>query len=179
MMRIAFVLVALVAAASAVPFCPPTATVPELDLVPYMGRWYEIATSAIVRDTFERGLVCVSANYTLVGDIVLVNNSGYYGSPSGELTYALGKADVPDPAVPGALEVTFSGSFTGRANYFVMNVDYDDHVLIGGPCQEYLWILSRTEDMDDDTYNYLCDVAVSEGYNLERIGFKRHENTGC
>lgn len=160
------------------PFCPDTATVPDFDLVPYMGRWYEVGTSSIPRDTFERGLVCNAAFYTLF-DIVQVNNSGLVGSPTGPNTFIVGKADVPDASVPGALEVTFTNSFTGNPNYFVMAVDYDSYVLIGGPCQLYLWILSRTPSISDSDYDYLISIAEKEGYNPDRIGFKREDNSAC
>ena len=162
------------------PDCSPIATVPDFDLVPYMGVWYEQGTSSIPRDTFQRNLFCTRANYQLGSSFVNVNNSGFIGGPDGLISTALGLADQPDPSVPGALEVTFTDTFTGNPNYFVMAVDYSSYVLIGGPCRLYMWILSRNSTrMDDDTWNSLIDVAVSEGFQPEKIGFRRDVLTGC
>jgi len=141
-----------------------------------MGLWYEQGTSSLPRETFQRNLYCTHAEYTLLGSYVGVNNSGYIGGPTGPISYALGKADQPDPSIPGALEVTFSGTFTGNPNYFVMAVDYNNYVLIGGPCRLYMWILSRNSTrMDDTTYNYLVDIAISEGFEPKLIGFERDD----
>lgn len=83
-------------------------------------------------------------------------------------------------SLSGALEVTFTNTFTGIPNYYVMAVDYQSYVLIGGPCRLYMWILSRNATrMDDVTWNYLVDVAVSEGFEPKLIGFERDELTGC
>ena len=45
----------------------------DLDVNKYLGEWYELATSAIVRNTFERGCSC-KATYTLQADGVQVKN---------------------------------------------------------------------------------------------------------
>ena len=44
----------------------------DLDVNKYLGEWYELATSAIVRNTFERGCSCTKATYTLQADGVQV-----------------------------------------------------------------------------------------------------------
>jgi hypothetical protein len=61
------------------PDCSPITTVPDFDLVPYMGIWYEQGTSNIPRQTFQRGLYCTHAEYELAGSFVNVNNSGLIG----------------------------------------------------------------------------------------------------
>ena len=77
-----YVLLAVSFACVAVAFgpdCSPIATVPDFDLVPYMGVWYEQGTSAVPRDTFQRNLHCTRAIYTLGSAYVNVNNSGFTG----------------------------------------------------------------------------------------------------
>jgi lipocalin len=46
-----------------------------------------------------------------------------------------------------------------------MNPDYQ-WALIGSKSDKYLWILSRTPQMDDATYNMILDKARSLGYDL-------------
>lgn len=40
----------------------PLNTVPAVDLVKYSGKWYEIAR---LPNSFEKGLICVTAEYSL------------------------------------------------------------------------------------------------------------------
>jgi lipocalin len=69
--------------------------VKELDIKKYLGTWYEIAR---YDHRFERGMVGVTANYSLRKDgKIKVVNSGYKGSFSGKFSKAIGKAKIPDP----------------------------------------------------------------------------------
>jgi lipocalin len=43
-------------------------TVKELDINAYLGDWYEVASSPLVRLTFERNGFCQRATYTLRDD---------------------------------------------------------------------------------------------------------------
>ena len=82
--------------------------VKELDLQKYLGTWYEIAR---YNHRFERGLVGVTANYSIRDDSkIKVINSGYKKSLDGKFTQATGKAFLPDPELePGKLKSHFSG----------------------------------------------------------------------
>eukprot|EP00009_Paramoeba_aestuarina_P001079 CAMPEP_0201515412 /NCGR_PEP_ID=MMETSP0161_2-20130828/6987_1 /ASSEMBLY_ACC=CAM_ASM_000251 /TAXON_ID=180227 /ORGANISM="Neoparamoeba aestuarina, Strain SoJaBio B1-5/56/2" /LENGTH=168 /DNA_ID=CAMNT_0047912225 /DNA_START=32 /DNA_END=538 /DNA_ORIENTATION=- len=139
----------------------------------YMSQWYQIGEARLPRQTFERNLYCTGAYYTFVESdgVVLVNNTGHTGVADGVFSEAHGKAAQTDPNNnPGALAVTFYGPIPTSPNYFVLDTDYDTYTLIGGPCKLYLWILSRTPQMDDATYNMLVEKAQNTfGYDLDRI----------
>jgi apolipoprotein D and lipocalin family protein len=51
---------------------PQLNVVPELDITKYTGTWYEIAR---LPNSFEKGLECITANYTLLenGKIEVLN----------------------------------------------------------------------------------------------------------
>ena len=162
--------------------CPDQTTVNPFDVPSYMGQWYEIAQARLSRGTFEKNLYCSGANYTFVASdgIVLVNNTGHIGSANGPLSEADGKAQQTDPTTnPGALAVTFSGTIPNEPNYFVLDTDYVSYTMVGGSCKSFLWILSRTPQMADDTYNMLVNQAIADGYQLQMIGFKRDNTTDC
>ena len=80
--------------------------VKELDIQKYLGTWYEIAR---YDHSFEKGLVGVTANYSMRDDgKIKVINSGYKNSLNGKFSQAVGKAKVPDPInEPAKLKVSF------------------------------------------------------------------------
>lgn len=141
-------------------------TVKELDLNRYLGTWYEIARFP---HSFEKGLVGVTANYSLRTDgKIRVINKGYENSLNGKLSVAEGKAKIPDKADPGKLKVSFFWIF--YADYYVLELDAEyKYVMIGSSSPKYFWILSRAPQMDESTYNMLLDKARTRGYNLDKL----------
>lgn len=121
-------------------------TVKELDLNKYLGKWYEIAR---FDHRFERGLVGVSANYSMRNDgKIRVVNSGYKGSLDGKFSEAIGKAKIPNNDDPAKLKVSFFWFFYG--DYFVLEIDKNyKWAIVGSSSDNYLWILSRTPQMND------------------------------
>ena len=41
--------------------------------------------------------------------------------------------------------------------------------MVGGPDRKYLWILSRTQTMDEATYAKLTAIAQAQGYDLSDL----------
>ena len=140
--------------------------VQELDLERYLGTWYEIAR---FDHRFERGMVGVKANYSYREDgMIKVLNSGYKDGFDGELSKAEGKAKVPDPAVPSKLKVSFFWIFYG--DYFVMELDEDyQWAIIGSNTDKYLWILSRTPQIDDELYEQMLTMLTKRGYDSSKL----------
>ena len=93
-------------------------TVDRVDIRKYSGTWYEIAR---LPNSFEKGLECVTATYTLKsnGKIEVLNKG--YSAKKDKFQTAKGTALVPDPAYPGRLKVTFFWPFYG--NYYIMELD--------------------------------------------------------
>ena len=141
--------------------------VKELDLQKYLGTWYELAR---YNHKFERGLVGVTANYSLREDgKIKVLNSGYKKRLDGKFSQATGKAFVPEPkSVPAKLKVSFFWNFYG--DYFVMELDKDyQWAIIGSSTDKFLWILSRTPQVEPELYNELLDKIKSRGYDLSQL----------
>jgi apolipoprotein D and lipocalin family protein len=141
-------------------------TVENVDLVRYMGTWYEIAR---FQHSFEKGLVGVSATYALKKNgKVEVLNQGYKDSLTGKLKKAKGFAKVPDPNVPGRLMVYFFWPFGGE--YLILDLDENyQYVLVGDSSKKYLWILCRTPKMDEATYNNLLKKAETLGFDTSKL----------
>ncbi len=138
----------------------------NFDLNRYLGKWYEIARFP---HSFEKGLVGCTANYSLRSDgRVKVENAGYRNTLDGEYDTAVGKAKLAGKPTDGHLKVSFFLFF--YADYFIMDMDPDyQWALIGSKADKYLWILSRTPQMDDVTYNKILDKARDLGYDLKLL----------
>jgi apolipoprotein D and lipocalin family protein len=141
--------------------------VKELDLEKYLGTWYEIAR---YDHRFERGLVGVTANYSMRDDgKIKVLNSGYKGGLLGEFSEAIGKAKIPDPEnEPAKLKVSFFWIFYG--DYYVLELDENyQWVIIGSSSDDYLWILNRTPQMDNNVYHQCLDKLTKRGYDVSGL----------
>ena len=140
--------------------------VKELDIERYLGKWYEIAR---YDHRFERGLVGVTASYSFRDDgKIKVVNTGYKETLNGQKSEAIGKAKIPDPNVPSKLKVSFFWLFYG--DYFVFELDENyQWAVIGSSTDNYLWILSRTPQMDETVYYELLNKLTTRGYNIDKL----------
>ena len=149
-----------------------TSTVPELDLNRYLGQWYEIAR---FDHPFERGLVGCTAHYSMNEDgTIRVVNAGYKKTLDGKYDEAIGKARRVNDAEPGKLEVAFFMNF--YAPYYVLELAEDySYVLVGSKTDKYLWILSRTSQMDGVALDSLLESAERRGYNINELIWVEHK----
>ena len=141
-------------------------TVEKVDIEKYAGQWYEIAR---LPNSFEKGLQCVTATYTLKkNNKIEVLNQGYSNKDTEKLSRAKGRAWVPDPEFPGRLKVSFFWPFAG--NYYIISLDEEyNYALVGDPSRKYLWVLSRSKVMDDTIYDGLLKIARTNGFNIDNI----------
>jgi len=140
-------------------------TVKKVDIQKYSGTWYEIAR---LPNSFEKGLECVTATYTPKsnGKIEVLNKG--FTETKGKMKTARGTALVPDPAFPGRLKVTFFWPFSG--NYYIISLDENySHVLVGDPSRKYLWVLSRSKELDNAVYSRLMDQAKEQGFSVDQV----------
>lgn len=139
-------------------------TVKELNLDKYLGTWYEIAR---FDHRFERGLQGVTATYSLRDDgKIKVLNQGYKNSLEGELSVAEGKAKLTKD--PGKLRVSFFWIF--YADYYILELDKEyQWALIGSKSDKYLWILSRTPQLEETIKQQILTKAQERGYNTSKL----------
>ncbi|MEM9234262.1 MAG: lipocalin family protein [Pseudomonadota bacterium] len=153
-------------------------TVPSVDLERYAGLWYEIARYPNFFEDRE-GFVCFAptAEYTLRGDgKVGVRNRCRKNSLDGPVEEANGRAWVVDPS--GAkLKVQFAPRwipFTS-GDYWVLDLTEDySAALVGDPTGKYLWILSRTPVLPEETKARILATAEAKGYQTEPFFWPPH-----
>lgn len=149
----------------------PLPVVEKVDLTRYQGQWYEIARLPMF---FEKK--CdrdITANYTLNADqTVRVDNRCIQAS--GEPKQSIGQAKPAD-ASGAKLKVTFLPEGLrwlpfGQADYWILKLDPDYQVaLVGEPRRRYLWLLSRTPQLDTATKTEYLNYAKSQGYDLSEL----------
>jgi apolipoprotein D and lipocalin family protein len=148
----------------------PLRVVPDVDLVRYVGQWYEIARFP---NRFQKRCAGeVTANYTLLpsGRLRVLNGCRLEG------VQAEGVARVADKGQPNSiLKVRFAPWFLsfipqvwGDYQIIALSPDYT-HALVGDPGREYLWILSRSPRMDDATYDRLVEEAGAQGFDVNLL----------
>ena len=141
-------------------------TVPNVDIMKYSGKWYEIAR---LPNSFEKGLVCCSAEYGLREDgKISVINTGKQ-EDSGKTKSITGKAWIPDKNEPGRLKVQFFWPFAGK--YYIFHLDKENYqyALVGDPSRKYLWMLARTPLIEDSLYRQLLEIALKNDFAVEKV----------
>jgi len=129
---------------------PPLQTVAEVDVERYMGTWYEIASYP---QSFQKGCTGTTATYSLRddGEVDVVNRC-LLENLQGEEKESEGRAKVVNASTNAELEVSFFRPFWG--DYWVIELDEEyRYAAVGHPGRDYLWILSRTPQMDASTYD--------------------------
>lgn len=141
-------------------------TIQQLDLERYMGKWYEIAR---FDHRFERNLVGVTATYKLMPDgKITVVNAGYKNSFDGKYKTAKAKAKQPHPNEPGKLKVSFFLFF--YADYYIFELDEGyNWALVGSSSDKYLWILSRTPVLEQETLDLILNRARRRGFDTGNL----------
>jgi len=142
-----------------------TEPVSGFELDRYLGQWYEIAR---LDHSFERGLDCVTADYSLREDGgVRVINRGVNLS-KGEPDEAEGRAYFIGDENIGRLKVSFFGPFYGGYNVLALDDDYQ-WSLVAGPDRDYLWILARQPTLDDATLDALIQRAEALDFPVDEL----------
>ena len=136
-----------------------------VDLSRYAGRWYEIAR---LPNRFEKKCAdSVTATYTLRSDgkVDVVNRCR---KANGEYTTAKGKAKIVDKKTNAKLKVTFFWPFYG--DYWILDLGPNyEYAVVGAPNRDYLWILSRTPQLDEQLYQRLLRELATRGFATDRM----------
>jgi len=144
---------------------PPLRTVDSVDLSRYSGTWYEIARYP---NRFQRDCQSdTTAEYTLRkdGKVQIVNSCR---QKDGKTKTARGTAKIADKTTNAKLRATFFWPFYG--DYWVIGLDPNyRYAIVGEPNRKYLWILSRTPEMDASIYEEILEQVRAAGYDPEKL----------
>lgn len=146
--------------------------VPSVDFERYAGRWYELARFP---NRFQKrctGNVAVYYSTRPDGRIDVRNTCDTAEGPIEAIGVAR-RAEADGPS--SVLKVRFAPAFLSWlpqvwGDYWVLDLapDYST-ALVGTPDRDYLWVLSRTPEVDLPTYARLVEAARAQGFNEERL----------
>jgi apolipoprotein D and lipocalin family protein len=137
----------------------------QVDLQRYQGTWYELARLPMF---FQRTCVQSEAHYGLRDD-GRIDVTNRCRDKDGEWIEAKGVAEPQVEGQTDKLWVRFD-NWAGKllrikGDYWVIYHDEDYRVaLVGHPEHKYLWLLSRTPEVDQETRDKLLSIAREQGY---------------
>ena len=154
-------------------------TIATLDVPRYLGTWYEIAKFP---NWFQRK--CASntkAIYSAKSDGNLrVQNS--CKTVSGETTEAEGLARQIGAKDSPKLEVRFAPEWLSFiplvwGDYWVIDLDPQYQVAaVSDPRREYLWVLSRTPQLDPKVYADLLQRLKQQQFDIQKLELTTQKN---
>jgi apolipoprotein D and lipocalin family protein len=141
----------------------------------YLGTWFEIAR---LPNRFENKCIApITANYSINPDnknqLIVVNQCNTKDNSS---DVATGIASFAQSVNVGKLTVTFLPKWLrwlpfGSGDYWVLYTDYDTVAVIGAPDHEYLWILARSTDLNQNVLEKALLIAKNQGFDTTKLIF--------
>lgn len=154
------------------PSAHPLQAIAALDVPRYMGTWYEIAKFP---NWFQKKCVgSTRAEYRQQPDgmVQVINRCRL---ESGEMNEAIGKARQVGPATSPKLKVRFAPDWLAFlpmvwGDYWVIDLDEAYQlVAVSEPQREYLWVLSRTPQVDPQRYQELLNRLAQKGFDVRKL----------
>ncbi len=150
----------------------PVKTISSLDVPRYLGTWYEISKFP---NWFQKK--CQSntkAVYSLRsdGNLQVVNSCK---TVSGEVTEAVGAARQIGPRDSAKLEVRFAPEWLSFlpmvwGDYWIVDLDSQyELAAVSDPKREYLWVLSRTPQLDPKAYAALLQRLQEQQFDTHQL----------
>ncbi|MBU3574837.1 lipocalin family protein [Polynucleobacter sp. UK-Mo-2m-Kol15] len=154
-------------------------TIPSLDVPRYLGTWYEIAKFP---NWFQKK--CISntkAAYTAKpdGNLRVLNSCKTVGGETSEaegLARQIGAKDSPKLEVRFAPEwLSFLPMVWG--DYWVIDLDPQYQLaVVSDPSREYLWVLSRTPQLDPKVYADLLQRLQQQHFDIQKLELTSQKN---
>jgi len=151
----------------------PLDVVPSVDLSRYAGKWYEIAR---LPNRYEKRCTSdVTATYTLLenGRLKVVNECR---QRNGQISRAEGIAKLANKNGPTSkLRVRFAPAWLSWlpmvwGDYWIIDLAEDhSHAIVGSPDRQYLWLLSRSPQIDEHSYRKLMERISARGFDDARL----------
>ncbi|CAN5848474.1 lipocalin family protein [soil metagenome] len=154
------------------PLPTPPATVAQVNLQRYQGKWFEAARLPMY---FQHDWINSTAEYTLQPDhtVKVVNRCE---TKQGKPKMIRGTAVSLDPDSNARLEVTFNEWFSifiprsKQGNYWVLDLKPDYSLAaVGTPDRKCLWILARKLPVPQEEFERVKKKCAELGYNTSTL----------
>ena len=151
---------------------PPVSTIATLDVPRYMGTWYEIAKfpnrfqAKCVANTRARYLAQTDGSVQVLNSCVTAD---------GSTIDALGRAIQVGATTSPKLQVRFAPAWLSWlpqvwGDYWVIDLDADYQLAaVSDSKREYLWVLSRTPQLNDKAYGALIERLKAQYFEVQKL----------
>lgn len=139
----------------------------EVDIHRYMGLWHEMAR---MPQRFQKNCVKTTAEYTFNEEDDTINVLNTCITKTGETkkgnAFAYSCSDNNSK-----LRVKFVKYISGC--YWILDLA-DDYswAIVGGPCMDSAWILSRSDEMDQESLQKRVDLLKQKGYDTSKLIYR-------
>ena len=165
--KLAFVSLLLAAlGCSTLPSTDDIPVVKGFDAARYMGIWHEIAR---LPKWYERGMIHVSATYSLDGETLRIKNRGWRDN---EMKVSTAVGHFAGPSDEGAFRISFFRPFYGDYRILWLSENYD-LALVTGEDRSSLWILARTSTISAEHRDMLVKMASDWGFDVSKLEFPK------
>jgi apolipoprotein D and lipocalin family protein len=153
-------------------FTPPLQSIAQLHVQRYLGRWYEIARFP---NRFQKQCLSdVSADYAMRSDgqISVLNQCRL---ANGKWERAWGVVRQVGAEDSARLKVRFAPDWLSFVpwvwgDYWVIDLDASyGLVAVSEPSRQYLWVLSRTPQVDGPRYEALLQRLEAQGLDTQKL----------
>ena len=151
---------------------PPVSTIATLDVPRYMGTWYEVAKfpnrfqAKCVANTRARYLAQTDGSVQVLNSCVTAD---------GSTIDALGRAIQVGTTTSPKLQVRFAPAWLSWlpqvwGDYWVIDLDTDYQLAaVSDSKREYLWVLSRTPQLNDKAYGALIERLKAQHFEVQKL----------
>jgi apolipoprotein D and lipocalin family protein len=144
----------------------PIQTVPQVDIDRFMGNWFVIAN---IPTFIEKDAYNAMESYGVDDDGTILTtftfNEGDFDGPQKKYTPRGFIRDKTSNAVWG---MQFIWPFEAEYRIIYLDADYTTTV-IGRTRRDYVWIMSRSRSIGDQSYQDILQFLAAQGYDVEKI----------
>ncbi len=156
----------------------PVKTIPSLDVPRYLGTWYEIAKFP---NWFQKKCVGNTKAVYSKGDDGNLRVLNSCKTANGEVSVAQGTARQIGASDSPKLEVRFAPDWLSFlplvwGDYWLIDLDTQYQVAaVSDPRREYLWVLSRTPELDSTIYNALLQRLQAQQFDIRKLELTKQQ----
>ena len=151
---------------------PPIQTVDAVDLDRFAGKWYVVAH---IPAAMEESAYDATETYERTGDLGM---DAIFRFRDGGF-----EQEIEEHRFPGFVEDDGSNAVWGvqvfwpfRAEHRVVHLDRNyTETVIGRTKRDYVWVMTRSPEITDETYQRLIQIVQERGYSLEKLRRVPHQ----
>jgi len=153
-------------------------TVASVSLERYVGKWYEVSRFPNRFQTQCTGDVTAEYQNRDDGRIDVINRCR---KADRSFEQASGIARIVDTASNAKLKVRFAPAWLSWlpmvwGDYWIIGLAPDySYAVVGEPGREYLWVLSRTPNMSEESYQAALGLAAAQGFDVKKLQRTKQE----